>query len=434
MGTRFILCIFILDIIFSTGCTTLKRYSSLAAPGTNNAIADIDLFGVSLSRPEPGKNVKSLWDLSADAQSQFIKILNSRYPDNGMFLNSFNFDYMKEIDQVTSDNFVNRDLRLIFSVSKIRKYSNRYAISGIEVSPADRLEYLRISLSVPEDSVLRFKAWNMYTTEYGSVDIASVSFSRTLQLNTTASFSADKGKVGSDVSAGGSSSLIRKEDQAIKYRYLLLNGRISDTQIEMEEEGTREIDLTGNIIADVSLGFYSFPETITRISGLKDNLGEFNDTGKIMIDYSVVAVPKMRDIEDTIKAELEMEFVYRNVVRGSKTFPEWDDRVKYYTGTVKKIIPLFAARDYVPDFYCIGMDGTDKELLKIKASDKSLYELKFRSYEEASDFYAWLMQYFSKNDDEPMLKIGGQTLIFKDNNLTYKQIKGDSGFKVLSYY
>ena len=30
----------------------------------------------------------------------------------------------------------------------------------------------------------------------------------------------------------------------------------------MEEEGTREIDLTGNILADVSLEFDRFPETL----------------------------------------------------------------------------------------------------------------------------------------------------------------------------
>ena len=307
MRTQFILIIVISGLL--TGCTTLKRYSSLAEPETNNAVADIDLFGMSLSRPEPGKNYKSLWDLSADAQSQFIKILNSRYPDNGMFLNSLNFEYMKESDQVPFDNYTNRDLRLIFSVSKMRKYSKRNAISGIDISPADRLEYLRIFLRVPEDSVLRFKSWNMYTTEYGSVDIASVSFSRTLQLNASASLSVDNGKIGRDMSAGGNSSLIRKEDQAIKYRYLLLNGKITDSQIEMEEEGTREIDLTGNITADVSLSFYTFPETLTRLSGLKDNMGEFNDPGKIMIDYSVLNVPKMRDIKDTIKDELEMELV-----------------------------------------------------------------------------------------------------------------------------
>ena len=51
-----------------------------------------------------------------------------------------------------------------------------------------------------------------------------------------------------------------------------------------------------------------------------------------------------------------MDYVFRNVISGQKTFPEWDDRVKYYNGSVSKTIPLFTSDDYVPDFYCIGTD------------------------------------------------------------------------------
>ncbi len=39
-----------------------------------------------------------------------------------------------------------------------------------------------------------------------------------------------------------------------------------------------------------------------------------------------------------------MDYIYRNVVSGQKTFPEWDDRVRYYSGTVSKRVPLFTCR------------------------------------------------------------------------------------------
>lgn len=435
MGTRFIILIFLSGIVFTMGCTTLRRYSSLAVPETNNTIADIDLFGLDLSVPEPGMNFKSLWDLSADAQSQFIKILNTRYSDNEEFLNTFNISYMNEVNKISIDNYTNRDLRLVFSVSKKRKFLNDKGVSGINISPADRLEYLRISLKIPDDSVLSFKSWKMFATEYGSVDVGDVSFSKTLQLNTAGSLSIDKGKTGGDMSTSGTALLSRKEDQSVKYRYLLLNGRINSRKIEMEEEGTREIDLTGNIIADVTLAFNAFPETLTLLTGLLNSTGQFNDPERIIIDYQVVNVPGMREIKDTVKADLQMDYVYRNVVQGSKTFPEWDDRVKYYTGTVKKTIPLFTARDYVPDLYCIGLNENRRELLKVKAPNNFVYELKFRSHVEASAFYSWLIQYFSKNENqETGLKIGGQQLIFKDGNLTFGQIKGNSRFGVLPYY
>jgi hypothetical protein len=80
-------------LIFS--CTTLKRYSSIRPSATDNTLASIDLFGLRLSEAKPDDKNKTLWDLSADAQSQFIKILNTRYPDNEQFLKAMSFKYLE---------------------------------------------------------------------------------------------------------------------------------------------------------------------------------------------------------------------------------------------------------------------------------------------------------------------------------------------------
>jgi hypothetical protein len=445
MKTSLITVILISMVIYSQGCTTLKRYRSIRESGTNDTLADIDLFGFRLSQAKPEKSNKSLWDLSADAQSQFIKILNTRYPDNQKFLSSLSFEYMKGKDELLPEDYVSKDLRLIFSVGKKRDYPKNRTLPGIKLSPADRLEYLKISLEIPEKSKLRFTGWNMYTTEYGSIDIADISFNRSLDLEAGASLTSKKEPVGGDVSAGGKSSGSRKEDQAIKYRYLKLNGKINEKKVEMEEEGTREIDLTGNIAADISLTFEKFPGTLTRISGLKDSTGKFNDPDKMVMHCSEVVVPMMEDIKDTIEAVLKMNYVYRNVTSGRRTFPEWDDRVKYYKGSVKKTIPLFTARDYVPDLYCIGIDSVInstsnspsiiKKKVMIEGADNGLYELTFRTYEEATAFYEWLKYYFSRRENQgKTINIEGQMLKYKNNYLIYQQIKGDSRFRVLSYY
>ncbi len=435
MKTHSIIILLIPLLVLSTGCTTLKRYKSVKTSGIDSTIADVDLFGIRLSRAIQEKGSKTLWDLSADAQSQFIKILNSRFPDNEKFLNSLSFEYMNGKEELLPNDYVSKDLRLIFSVSKSRDYSKERVFPGSKLSQADRIEYLKISLEIPENSCLRFTGWNMYTTEYGSVDIADISFSRTVDLDASASLSAKKEVVGGDVSAGAKSSISRKEDQAVKYRYIKLNGRINEKQIEMEEEGTREIDLTGNIIADVSLEFNKFQEVLTSISGLKDTTGRFNDAGKLVLHYSEVVVPGIEEKPEDIKAILKMEYVYRNVSRGRRTFPEWDDRVKYYTGNKKKSITLLSKNDFMPHFYSIGIDGPQKELVKRKDAADRLYELKFGTYKEASDFYEWLKYYSGiKEHQGKAINIGGQTLTFKSNDLTNEQINGDSRFRVLSYY
>jgi len=424
-------------VIFSTSCSTLKRYNSVMISGTDNTLADIDLFGFRVSQSKPPDGSKSLWDLSADAQSQFIKILNTRYPDNDRFKEAMNFKYLKVEAVLTPQEYVSKDLRMIFSVRKRRDYLKQHISHGLILSPADRIEYLKITLKIPEDSHLRFTGWNMYTTEYGSVDIADISFSRSFALEPSALLASKKEEAGGELSVGGKSSVTRIEDQAIKFRYLKLNGRIADNKIEMEEEGMREIDLTGNITADVSLEFERYPEILTGFTGLKDTTGKFNDENRILISNTDVIVPLMEDVKDTIYAELRMDYVFRNVLIGKRTFPEWDDRIKYYMGSVTKKIPLLTTRDYVPDFYCIGSDDApeNRDIIKLNSQGNKVYSLIFRTRSEAYSFYDWLIQYSMKPENKgKVVKIGGETLNFRESDLTGELMGEHSPLRILPYF
>jgi len=265
--------IVITGLIISSSCTTLKRYNTILEPENNDHIAWIDLFGYRLSAPKTGENGKNLWDLSADAQSQFIKILNIRYPDNEQFLNSLNMKFVMDNTNELSDDYTKRDVRMVFSVSKARDYLKNSTLPGIKLTPADRIEYLRISFKIRESHLLRFTGWNMFSTEYGSIDVGDISFDRSIELNSSSGLTSKKDNAGSELSAGVTASLSRKEEQSVRYRYLKLNGRLNDSVLIMEEEGTREIDLTGNIIADVALEFKKFPVLLTSITGLKDSTG-----------------------------------------------------------------------------------------------------------------------------------------------------------------
>jgi hypothetical protein len=204
----------------------------------------------------------------------------------------------------------------------------------------------------------------------------------------------------------------------------------------MEEEGTREIDLTGNIIADVSVSFDRFPGVVTVITGLNDSLGNYSQPEKVTIQLADVMVPMMKDIEDTIYAELSMDYIYRNVAKGDKTFPEWDDRISYITGNVKDRVPVFTAADYVPGFFYIGSAGRDnkREILRIE-SQISTYPLIFRSYGEALAFHKWLTWYFNKQDNpEKGVKPGGYVLKYRDSDLNAKVFRSDASISLLPYY
>jgi hypothetical protein len=427
MKPKFIFLHFIPGLFIAFSCSTLNRYSSVQPTGTDNSLAGIDLYGFRLSEAKPENENKTLWDLSADAQSQFIKILNARYPENEKFLEAMSFEYLKDDAPPLPSDYVSKDLRMIFSISKQRDYGNKNNPSRLQLSPADRIEYLKITLRIPEDSGVRFTGWNMFTTEYGSIDIADVSFSRSLEIDASGLLTKDKKETGGEVSAGGKSSASRREDQEVRYRYLKLNGRISNHGIEMEEEGTREIDLTGNIMADISMEFERFPEMITDFIGLKDSTGRYNDPEKLKILHSDAIIPRMENVKDTVYADLSMDYVFRNVINGQKTFPEWDDRVKYYKGSVSKTVPLFTSGDYVPDFYCIGSTNYPEKRCIIRTSSPSGKEndLIFRTYKDAGAFQEWLAGYFtrSENRNKPV-SIGGYRLKFMDGDFKSEMAAG----------
>ncbi len=429
--------IIIAGILLNSSCTTLKRYDTIQPPGTDNNLADIDLFGFRMAKASPATGIKTLWDLSADAQSQFIKILNSRYPDNERFINAMSYEYIKPNTIQIPGDYVNQDLRMIFSVSKRRGFGERNSPPGYNLSSADRIEYLKISLKIPDRSGVRFTGWNMFTTEYGSIEIADVSFSRSIEVNTSGLLSADGKVTAGELSAGGKSSSGRREDQGIQYRYLRLNGRMNNDRIEMEEEGTREIDLTGNIVADVTVEFDKFPEMVTEISGLKDSTGRFNAPERLFMINSQTLIPRVENLKDTIFADLRMDYVFRNVLRGQKTFPEWDDKVKYVRGSVSKRIPLLTSGDYVPDFYCIGTNAPsgDRDVLKISAPDDKEYAVVFKTRNEADSYYEWLTNYFNNamNSGKP-LKIGSFLLKYMDNDLTNKYFGANPDLVVVPYY
>ena len=412
-------------LIMVSGCTTVKRYRSASFKGRDDSLVDMELFGARLSEPADEATGKSLWDLSAGAQTQLIQILDGRYPGNEQFTLALNREYMAENLKPGTDN-TRKDLRLVFTVSKKRDYAAIHKAQGI-YSPADRIEYLDFSLEIPAGTHLHFTGWNRYATEYGEIEIADVSFSRSLGLEAEWSDKRTSGTAKSNIS--------RIEEQLISSRYLKLNGTISDRSVRAEMEGSRGIDLTGNVIADVSLAFEGFPEKITvPLFAGPDEKGIQEVPALSFVD---IKVPRMENAPDTLLGTLKLQYVYRHVEAGWKTFQEWDDRVAYYSGQLEKRIPLFKKADYVPVLYCLGNELKGREAIRIRTATSLQYPLQFRDFSEAVMFLDWLVNFSEgkKNTvpDEPVMA-GGYTLIFRGEPLTPATVSGGELFRVMTVY
>jgi len=417
-------------LFFIIGCTSVKRFKSATYKAQDNSLVDMDLFDYSLTAAGFETSGKNLWELSASAQPQLIQILNTRYPDNEEFTRALSYEYMVN-EAVRAFDYTSMDLGMVFTINKRRDYSSLNDGSG-RFSPADRIEYLKFTLEIPDHYNLYFTKWNRYVTEYGEIEIAGVSFTRSLELEA-------EGSVKEKTDVVGKGTISQDENQEIRSRYLKLNGSISDTRIAIEEEGTREIDLSGNVIADVSLEFAGFPErlTIPLFSGEKQDGVRAGGSVVAALKFVDVLVPRMEDAPDTIKAVLELDYVYRHVQSGWKTYQEWDDQVEYYTGTVKKEIPLFTKKDYLPWFYCIGTEHPQKRAMKIRTGAGKEYPLQFKDYSDASRFFMWLVDLPGRGDEPASgqaIKIGNNTLLFNGKPVTRDQVISEADLKVLPVY
>ncbi len=402
-------------LIFLSGCSTLKRFKSAQYMGIDNSLVDVALFGTQLQEEMTSVEQKNLWGLSANAQTQLIRIMHERYPDNSQFIGAINNEYSNP-GYLTSPGYTTKELRMVFGISKRRDYAMLHEPAG-RFSPADRIEYLKFSLEIPSSYNLMFKEWNRFVTEYGEIDLADVSFSRNLDLE--AERKVNKAGV------GGKLSVSSQEKQEIRSRYLKLNGSMSKHRISIEEEGTREIDLTGNVTAGVVLEFSGFPERVAF--PLFSDTGTGGSSGEVAaLRFVDVLVPAMEEAPDTIMARLTVEYIYRHVASGWNTFAEWDDRVEYYSGNLKKQIPLFTRKEFLPPFYCIGTGMEGKEVLKVRHNQGRTYLLQFSNYSDASRFLDWL-DAWSRRQAEPGMPVfaGDQELIYQGKPLLPGQVVSD---------
>src|SRR5688572_20890630 len=109
-------------ILLIAGCSTVKRYKRVDSVSSDNTKIGMDLFGTKIEPAKEDDNTKSLWELQGEGQAELIKALNVRYKEDDKFTTQLSTKYLKPKEKKITD-FTNKDLKLIFSISKKRDYS-----------------------------------------------------------------------------------------------------------------------------------------------------------------------------------------------------------------------------------------------------------------------------------------------------------------------
>jgi len=428
--------------MLATACSTVKRYSSVdntqkekpvfLAKGDNedNLRVRMDISDSRISNPAPSSEGKSLWDLGNEGQKELLDILSERYKDNDKFTDILNTQYLSDDGPGGAVDYVRKNVRIVFSISRWHPYEVMGKPNGF--SPADRIEYLKYKLTLDDSaSTIKFTSWNRYGTAYGSINIADVNFQESLSAEAGAGNSAGIISGGSGSGAGVSASASKAEAQKVRYRYIQLNGNINPKSLQLESEGTREVDLAGNVTADVSMEFDAFPEVLYALSKAKNDSGIFLQPGEVHLSETVALVPKETTIHN-IRAMLTYDYAYRHVEKGDNTFYEWDDKVKYVTGTVSKEVTLMKAKDILPPFCCLKFQCDtsihNKNFIKVRnlAAGLGVQEtnLAFANQSAANAFITWLVSYKCPPAElnQPIKLKNGYALWYNGSFLTRQRI------------
>jgi hypothetical protein len=423
-------------------CSTVKRYSNVDRTVKEQPIflakgqdedslrVRMDISDSRISEPAPSGSYKSIWDLKNDGQKELLNILHQRFKDNDKFIDAVNNQFLADEGGGGTIDYVKKDVRIVFSISRWHPY-DLIGAKAYGFSPADRIEYLKYRLSLDDpNSTIKFTSWNKYGTAYGSINIADVSWQQTLSAE------ADAGSVATLINNNSAGAMVgasasKGESQKVRYRYIQLSGSISDHALQLESEGTREIDLAGNVLVDVTMEFDAFPEVLYELSKAKNDSGIFLQPDQVQLNESIALVPRETTIHD-IKAILTYDYAYRHVESGDKTFYEWDDKVKYFTGTVSKEVTLMKAKDILPPFCCIRFlsdySQQGKNFIKVRnlAAGLGVQEanLAFPNQSCASTFITWLVSYKcdKKDMDQPIRLKNGYALWYNGAFLTRQRI------------
>ncbi len=390
--------------------TKVKRYKSFEVAQLNNSTQHFVCMSTHKTLVEEPVTLappQTLWTLDGEGQAELIKLYSGKLSKLSEIEKELQSEFFKRSSQLRTD-YTLIDIRLIISIEKAKRILAMNLPNG-DFSLADRIAYLSYSFTVDTEEII-FEKWDKYETEYRTYNIANISntnslsltggFSATSATSKTSAPFADSASVTPSLSATTSNSVT--EAQAVGNRNLEFNGRISDSTIEIEQEGSRDIDLTGNVAVEAQLRFTKPSyEDVSVFNNLFTG-GVANEPTNVTLNIIEVKIPNRDKAHEDIEAILNAEYWYRHVSnkKGRNTFFEWDDKVKMYVGNIaNQSETLLRVKDYLPNFLNLKIKdpkSQKEDYLRLKkVSDgetKNAPRVIFSDYTAADGFRSWLNQ------------------------------------------
>lgn len=418
-------------VITSAACieaqTTLSRFNTMARTTQYNNVVKINVFAMPVTKPKDEQVVKTVFDLTDRGQEALLN--NKSIAESKELLNSKFQEKPQQQDKII--DLTKRQIRLIFSVSRTPDYSKK------TFSAYDRVEDLRYTVKLDTSIVnnsVKFKSWNRFNTEYGTLDIGTLEFNQsfnasldvtgTIGASVSGSSTAKKDEensttngysFGPSVSATGKLGYnkSRKENQSIKQRFIQLTGSINEKEFSIHQQGTRETELAGNSSIDLEIELPKDVEFFATFKSLFKADGTPVAPANIGFSTNRYYIPDANLIRsEGVMAKLDYNYVIRHIKKKANTFPEYDDRVSFIIGKDSMYVTLIDKKSLLQPMYYISFE--DSLNLTYDGCKRAVY---FLSFEEASEFKTWLVQQIPTLASD--LTLTSQKLIFCKGTIMY---------------
>jgi hypothetical protein len=374
---------------FSSGPQLVRRYKAVK-PANGEIVRSIpelggaqqmDLSVISIPLDPPG-TIK-LKDLSDKGQSAYIEQLAkwSKSPDELRAALSQPIEEPKLSTDATKSS-----RKIVITVSKDSSASGRYR-------PADRLEWTKVTIK-PLDSCFKFQNWSLLQTDYSTIDLGKVTYSRTGTLfGSFGLISPPTLPVGLSASTQASRSATAGEEIALKRRYEAITPIMRPDSVEIIREGNQWIDLTGNTVFDVTIVYdYHKQGCATLQDPIVQSVKLFDQKSgtALLPSEASLSEAEMRYFAaaDPMKVSATLKCIDRVVLKGTKSNNEADHNISYLWCGAARTIDLIPGEDLNNTLW--GLKTVDDQNpVVIRGANIDRHTILFSSYEMADQVRLW---------------------------------------------
>jgi hypothetical protein len=320
-------------LIVGSACATpkiTKRYDSRTFTGSASD-SDVALSVFATDVPSTSAQT-TLTSLPERAQMALIQALNAKSSDTAALLKALGSPIPKPPPPNRIVDRTRVERRVVFSIENRSK------------EPADRIHRATVKLSLPEAAkVAQFRSWNQFATKYGTVNLGSVKFTQTREAGLEVKAEPPQVKELTEVKGSAKAVQNLEETLNIQQRFVELTGALTPQEARLVQEGAFGIDLTGNLLVDVTLAVGGSAREMD-VFAFRNLSIDAKPENKPVIERQTIRYVAP-DVCTPVNAAATLESVLRLARRGDSTLMEGDDEAEYRTGTSEPVTVELVPRE-----------------------------------------------------------------------------------------